>query len=161
MFDRKEFQKSLPRKRMAAGCLLFDENGRLLIVKPRYRDDGWLIPGGIVEANESPYAACKREMAEEIGVSWPILRLLCVDYSAESDERTESINFIFLGHPFSTSAAPQIQLQADEIAAYCFVSPAQVTDWLVPQLARRVLACLPYVNGGGETAVYLENQAEV
>ncbi|MEM7112904.1 MAG: NUDIX hydrolase [Chloroflexota bacterium] len=158
MSERKRFQQTLPRKRMAAGCLLFDENGRFLIVQPRYRDDGWLIPGGIVEANESPRTTCLREMREEIGFTWPLKRLLCVDYCAENDERTEALNFIFLAEPLSAAAIGQIQLQSEELAAYCFVVPEEATDWLVPPLARRVQACLPYV--GGETAVYLENQEE-
>lgn len=165
MFDRKAFQKTLPRKRMAAGCLLFDENGRLLIVQPRYRDDGWLIPGGIVEANESPRAACLREMEEEIGFVWPLQRLLCVDYVAESESRTESINFIFLGMPLTAEAVAQIQLQPEELAAHRFVEPAIACNWLVPQLGRRVAACWPSVVGEGDsevaTAVYLENQMRV
>lgn len=156
MFDRKAFQKTLPRKRMASGCLLFDENGRLLIVKPSYRNDGWLIPGGIVEANEAPRAACQREMREELGLDWPIQRLLCVDYCDESEARTESVNFIFLGKPLTAAAVANIRLQADELAVYQLLPVADAISLLVPPLGRRVAACLPALEG--ETAVYLENQ---
>lgn len=156
MFDRKAFQKTLPRKRMAAGCLLFDENGRLLIVKPNYRDDGWLIPGGIVEANESPRAACQREMREEIGLDWPIQHLLCIDYCDETEARTESVNLIFLGEPLTAAARANIRLQEAELAAYQLLPVAEAIALLVPPLGRRVAACLPAVEG--ETAVYLENQ---
>ncbi len=47
------YYKRLPRKRMGAGVLFFDRAGNLLIVKPRYKA-GWTIPGGVVEAGESP-----------------------------------------------------------------------------------------------------------
>jgi hypothetical protein len=39
---------------MAAGALFFNHRDEILILKPTYRDD-WLIPGGVVELDESPY----------------------------------------------------------------------------------------------------------
>lgn len=53
-------------KRMAVAAVLLDAQGRLLCVKPTYRPE-WLVPGG-VEPDESPLAACRREVAEEIGL---------------------------------------------------------------------------------------------
>ena len=38
----EEYFKNLPKKRIAAGVLFFDEAGKLLIVKPNYKD-GWTI----------------------------------------------------------------------------------------------------------------------
>ena len=46
----------------AAGALIFDEAGRLLILKPNYKK-GWTIPGGQIEPHgESPWQACRREI---------------------------------------------------------------------------------------------------
>ncbi len=42
--------------RVAAGVLFRDAAGRVLLVKPTYKD-GWEIPGGYVERGESPHAA--------------------------------------------------------------------------------------------------------
>src|SRR4051794_34297997 len=53
--------------RVAAGALIRDVEGRILLVKPTYKD-GWDIPGGYVEPGESPADACNREIAEEIGL---------------------------------------------------------------------------------------------
>ena len=39
-------------KVMGAAALIRDEAGNLLIVKPTYRD-GWLLPGGMVEPEET------------------------------------------------------------------------------------------------------------
>src|ERR1700734_2024901 len=47
---------SLARKRMAVGALCRDGTGRVLLVDPVYRDT-WDLPGGAVEAEESPQAA--------------------------------------------------------------------------------------------------------
>lgn len=51
------------RKRIAADVLIRDEAGRVLLVDPTYKD-GWDLPGGMVEANESPRAAAARELGE-------------------------------------------------------------------------------------------------
>ena len=48
--------------RVAAGVLIRDDAGRVLLVKPTYKD-GWEIPGGYVEKGESPHAAATREVA--------------------------------------------------------------------------------------------------
>jgi ADP-ribose pyrophosphatase YjhB (NUDIX family) len=43
----------MARPRVAAGLLVHDDQGRVLMVKPTYKD-GWDIPGGYVEPDESP-----------------------------------------------------------------------------------------------------------
>jgi 8-oxo-dGTP diphosphatase len=73
-----DYVRSLPRKRMAAGALFVDSVSRILLVDPVYRDT-WDLPGGAVEAEESPYAACRREVAEELGLDRPPGRVLAVD----------------------------------------------------------------------------------
>ena len=53
--------------RVAAGALFLDAEGRVLLVHPTYKDT-WDIPGGYVERGESPAAACRREVLEELGI---------------------------------------------------------------------------------------------
>jgi len=45
------FIASLPTRRLAAGALIRNEEGELLVVKPNYKD-GWILPGGTVESGE-------------------------------------------------------------------------------------------------------------
>jgi hypothetical protein len=49
----------LPKKRMAAGVLFRSADRRVLLVEPSYKPN-WEIPGGIVEPDESPWAAAAR-----------------------------------------------------------------------------------------------------
>ncbi|MCW2930382.1 MAG: ADP-ribose pyrophosphatase, partial [Actinomycetia bacterium] len=60
-----QYVASLARKRMAASALFRDEAGRVLLVEPTYKPV-WDLPGGAVEAEESPHAACRREVREEL-----------------------------------------------------------------------------------------------
>jgi 8-oxo-dGTP pyrophosphatase MutT (NUDIX family) len=60
---------------MAVGALFRDEDGRVLLEDPTYKPT-WDLPGGAVEKEESPYAACRREVAEELGLDRPPGRVL-------------------------------------------------------------------------------------
>src|SRR3989338_6212612 len=65
--EKQKYFDGLPKKHMATGAIMFDRKNRLLIVKPTYKD-GWTIPGGVVDADESPRTACIREVKEEVSL---------------------------------------------------------------------------------------------
>ncbi|WP_208865223.1 NUDIX domain-containing protein [Amycolatopsis rubida] len=46
----------------------------------RLTSRSWRSPGGLVEDGESPLAACRREVGEELGIDVPVGRLLVVDW---------------------------------------------------------------------------------
>lgn len=52
------------------GAIVRDDNGRLLVVERRYAPAAgtWSLPGGRVEAGESPADAVRREVLEETGI---------------------------------------------------------------------------------------------
>jgi 8-oxo-dGTP diphosphatase len=58
------------RRVACAGAIVHDDSGRLLLVQ-RGREPGrglWSLPGGRVEADESPAQAAVREVREETGL---------------------------------------------------------------------------------------------
>ena len=59
-----------------AAAFVFDDVGRLLVVKENYDRFRWSLPGGAVEAAESPEDACVREALEETGVELRIETLV-------------------------------------------------------------------------------------
>jgi len=69
---------------MAASALFRDEAGRVLLVEPTYKPV-WDLPGGAVEAEESPHAACRREVHEELGLDRSPGRVLAVDWVPSRD----------------------------------------------------------------------------
>lgn len=145
----------MARPYAAAGALFFDEEGRVLLVEPSYKP-GWDIPGGFIEPGESPYAACVREVREEIGITPPIGRLLIVDWGR--DERNcDMLLFVFDGGLLSKSWRDRIRLDMEEIVNCAFTPVREVDRFLPAQHARRVReAAVLRLRGGGEGCGYLE-----
>lgn len=127
----EEYIRTLPRKPIGAGVLFFNTEGELLIVKPDYRDD-WLIPGGSVEADESPLQGAIRETKVEIGIDLLTFDLIGVFYKSSGDARPESLFFMFNGGMLSDADIERIKLQEDELLAYKFL-PVEEALMLVSQ----------------------------
>ncbi|WP_051951505.1 NUDIX domain-containing protein [Actinacidiphila yeochonensis] len=149
-----EYDRALPRKRLAAGVLFFDAGGRVLLVDPVYKEP-WEIPGGGVEWDESPKAGATREVKEELGLSLTLGRLLGMDWVGPRPGRSEGINAVFDGGALSAEQVAGIRLQAEELRGLEFVPVERVRERLIPLLARRVEACARAREEG--TTVYLEN----
>lgn len=145
---------SLPKKRMGTGVLFVNAEDELLIVKPTYRPE-WLVPGGIVEENESPYRAAAREIQEELGLSLPIGQLLCVEYRSAEPPRSENLQFIFDGGVLSKESIAKIVLPANELVTYAFVPLHQALEKVTPYLARRLT--LAMTARAQQRAIYMEN----
>lgn len=150
----RQFYATLPKKRMAAGALFFNEHGDLLIVKPTYRD-GWLIPGGAIEEYESPRNGCIREVQEEIGFTGAIGRLLSIDYVSDNGERTESLQFTFYGGRLNTMQIEALHIPANELSAYQFATRDVAQHLLNQRLARRVQQSIAALEGNA--MLYLED----
>lgn len=148
------FTAKLPTKRMAADCPLFDDAGRLLILEPTYKET-WEIPGGVVEADESPRAAAQREVREEIGLEVEPGALLAVDWQAAHGEYSEIVAILFDGGVLTPRDIAQIELQQSEVRSASFVTLPGADALLDTELAARVRAGVAARRH--QSAVYLED----
>jgi len=144
--DDKTYQASLPKKSMAAGALFWDENGRILLVNPTYKEP-WEIPGGSVEAQESPRQACIREIKEELGLDWQPERLLCVDYVSQQPDKLEALIFIFVGGLLDPAAIARLKLPGDELSEFRFCTLAEAVALVNGRLGRRISHCFAHLHG--------------
>jgi 8-oxo-dGTP diphosphatase len=141
----------LPTMFAAAAALFTDPAGRVLLVKPNYRDH-WSLAGGILDHGEAPHAGCRREVAEELGLDIEPGPLLVVGWSAPDRLRPRPIvHFVFDGGVLADGTA--IRLQEDELDDYRFVDEGDLPRYLPPMISTRVAAGLRS-RGTGST-VYL------
>jgi 8-oxo-dGTP diphosphatase len=135
----------------AAAALFTNPAGRILLVKPNYRDH-WALPGGLLEQGEPPQAGCRREVAEELGLQITPGPLLTIDWVPPDEIRPRPIvHFIFDGGELDDDV--RIELQHEELDDYRFVEPGDLASYLPPVIAARVTAALRSRAAGG--AAYL------
>lgn len=117
---REKYLKSLPKKRVSAGVLLFNKRGEILLVKPRYKDH-WSIPGGVCDENETPTKACIRETEEEIGLKLKSIKIVALTYLKRKTEIYDGLHFYFYGGVLPQAQMDKIKIEFNEISKYKFV----------------------------------------
>ena len=138
MTDELTFE--IPRIPASAGALVSDHGGRLLVLRPNYKS-GWTIPGGMMEADgETPWEACRREVAEETGLEVETGRLAVVDFLRPRSHKPGGMRFLFDCGRFNSAFFGRITLQAEEISEYRLVDRPTALDLLSGPLRRRVSA---------------------
>ncbi|WP_432886356.1 NUDIX domain-containing protein [Kribbella sp. CA-245084] len=142
-----EYAAGLPRKRVVAGVVFRAGDGRVLLVEPSYKPN-WEIPGGAVEADESPWDGAVRELREELGWERAVGRLLVVDHVHAYDGRPEAIVFVFDGGVLSEAEVEELEFPDGEIVSAGFYDPAETRHLVKPLLADRVEAALAAAREG-------------
>ncbi|MEY8042188.1 NUDIX domain-containing protein [Saccharopolyspora cebuensis] len=131
------------RKRTSADALVLDAERRVLLVNPTYKE-GWDLPGGMLEANESPRLGLARELREELGLDLAVGRLLVVDWQAPHDPWDDLVAFVFDCGTLSTDQA--VRVDGDEVSEHRWATPSEAAHLLSPakqhQLERALTASI-------------------
>lgn len=133
----EDFYAKLARRHLGAGVLVTDEQDRVLLVQPTYKPN-WEIPGGCVEAAESPPAAARRECQEELGCVIDMGRLLVVEH--QTVDGRDSTMFLYDAGRVPSSIA--LTLPPAELRSFRFCPEAELGELVVERLARRVRMAL-------------------
>ncbi|MBB2744779.1 UNVERIFIED_ORG: 8-oxo-dGTP pyrophosphatase MutT (NUDIX family) [Microbispora rosea subsp. rosea] len=156
MIPADTFYAGLFKVAAAAAGFLTDSSGRVLLVKPGYRDH-WGWPGGHIDEGESPEAACGRELAEELGLTRPVGRLLVVQWVPPLDDRPiPLVHFLFDCGTFEDGTGEDgtgVVLQEEELDDYGFFTAEQAASVMPAYLVARLTAA-QRARATGET-VYL------
>jgi 8-oxo-dGTP diphosphatase len=136
--DDIDYHAGLNKVLAGAGAFLTDPSGRVLLVKPNYRDH-WGWPGGHIDEGETPEAACAREVREELGLTPPVGRLLVVHWVPVLPERPfPLVHFLF--DCGVVSDAERIVLQEEELDGFGFFTVEETDSLMPPYLVHRVRA---------------------
>jgi predicted kinase/ADP-ribose pyrophosphatase YjhB (NUDIX family) len=148
-----DYYASLPDKRIGAGLVCRNAEDRVLLVQPTYKPT-WELPGGVVEAGESPAACAAREVREELRVDLPVGRLLVVDWLPVRPPRTEGLMLQFDGGVLEDAVTARFHLPPDELRAWRWFGEDELDDVVPDYLARRTLHALAAATSGA--TAYLE-----
>jgi 8-oxo-dGTP diphosphatase len=136
-----------PRKRVAADVIIRDEHGRILLVNPTYKRD-WDLPGGMVEANEPPINAARRELREELSLDVHLGALLCVDWIPPHGPWDDTVIFVFDGGVLSATAIEQLQIADHELSDFRFCAIEDAAGLLRPYVWQRASMALDALHSG-------------
>jgi 8-oxo-dGTP diphosphatase len=133
--------------------LFLNHAREVLLVRPTYKP-GWDIPGGYVGVGESPLAACRREVREELGVDLPVGRLLVVDWAPHPDEG-DKLLFVFDGGTLAAPRLASFALASEEIAEVAHHAAEHLQDFVSSRLVPRLSAAIAAAQDG--STAYLQN----
>ena len=108
---RNAVLQPLGGKTVGVRAVIINDQGEILLVRHTYRE-GWHTPGGGVRAGESPLAALRREVLEEVGLELTGPPLLFCVYLNRWRGLTD-FPILFVVRSFTGTARP---LDAQEIA---------------------------------------------
>ena len=131
----------------------------LLIVHPAKPGTPWQLPGGIVEQDESPLDAVRREAREELGLDLRITErdLFAVEWlQATRPGRRNRLAFLFTGPVLTEADTDRITVQHTELGAWRWATRTEAETLLHPAIAARIVE--PLQSPG--RAVYRETRHE-
>ncbi|MFJ8443509.1 NUDIX domain-containing protein [Kitasatospora griseola] len=120
--------------------LCTDPGDRLLIVQAAGIGT-WHLPGGVVEAGESPLDAVRREAREELGLVLDLVPddLLGTEWAqARREGARDRIVFLWAGPMLSAADTDRIALQERELSAWRWADTGEAQRLLHPAVAARI-----------------------
>ena len=125
-----------PEKKLGAAAAIFDDQGRVLLVKHSYGPLNWELPGGAVELGENVIEAAVRETQEETGLAVVPKHLTGFYYDTEADAH----HFVFLCEPLDACATPRPGAEEATECAFWHPDdlPRPISDFTVRRVADAV-----------------------
>ncbi|MCY0950643.1 NUDIX hydrolase [Streptomyces sp. H27-S2] len=142
--DSASHRANRPKSLTAASVLFTGPDGGVLLVRPAYGRSGrHQLPGGGVDSDlgETPRAAARREVLEELGLDIAPGRLLAVNWSHKPG-RPARIRFLYDGGILDSPALDRIRVPPAELLGWRTAAPAELRSLVAPSLRRQIKACL-------------------
>lgn len=128
------------RTALGAACVIFDGEGRVLLVHHTYGRLNWELPGGGAEPGETPDETAARELLEETGLRAELDRLTGVYYEPDHDFGP-TLHFVFRCRWDDQLDPVAASLEVSD-ARYCALDdlPTPISDFTERRIRDAVLA---------------------
>lgn len=126
-----------PKTRVIAHVVFRDAANQILWCSVSYKRE-WELPGGIVEAGESPREGAIREVREELGIDVELGRLLIVDWLPPFRGWGDAVELWFDGGVLTDKQAAAFRPHPQEITGWRFATIDEAKPHLIPTFARRL-----------------------
>ncbi|WP_157875824.1 NUDIX hydrolase, partial [Streptacidiphilus griseoplanus] len=158
--DKRNYYTQLPAPMTAATVVVTDTDGRILVLEPTCNDH-LELPGGMVEAGESPAEGAARGLRGELGLRTPVGRVLAVDTSsgAGTTYGPALTCYVFAPDPLTPQQAAELVLDPAEIREGLWLTRTEAQKQLPQRLADRVDAALQ-ARAAGTTIHLTDRQPE-
>ncbi|MEW1701121.1 NUDIX hydrolase [Streptomyces sp. NPDC091278] len=127
-------------------------DGRVLLVRPG-RSRTWQLPGGQVDAHETPPQAAARELYEETGLRLAPGPLLAMSFEHPSPVWDHPTQIILFDLGVVDATAVTLAPQDPDIAECQWAEPAAAAALLGPTRTDRLLAGLGAAGGGAPALI--------
>lgn len=112
-----------PSYTVGAICVITRDDGRLLLVRQRYRNH-WGLPGGLLERGESTAAAARREVREETGLDVELLG----EPAVVVEPTPQRVDVVYRARPRGGQALDEVRPRSPEIEELRWFAPDALPD---------------------------------
>jgi len=119
------------------GALIFNPEGKVLLIKSHKWGDRYVIPGGHIELGEKTEDALRREIKEETGLDIYDVEFFLLQEFIFDKTFHKKRHFLFLDHICKT-ASTQVSLD-QEGQEYVWVNPDEALNLQVEPYTRRII----------------------
>jgi len=111
------------------GALVFNESGKMLLVRTNKWSNLWGIPGGKIDWGETSEDALRRELLEETGLRVTDIRFVVVQDAIHPPEFYKDAHFLLLNYTCRAEGPQEVRLNA-EAQEFRWVDAAEA--WQLP-----------------------------
>ncbi len=133
----KDFEENHPPI-VTVGALIFDDAGRVLMVRTHKWSNLWGIPGGKTKWGETSEEALRRELLEETGLKIKDIQFVLVQDCIHSKEFYRDAHFVLLNYTCRCEGEPSVTLN-DEAREFRWVTVGEALAMPVNQPTLKLL----------------------